>query len=361
VSCHDPNPTEEREATLKPTFVSQLDRRQYSSRVSWLVFLSLLLVLGVVILAANAFAAPPNPTLSSIVVNCPSGSINTALASLDPSTENTIFVFGACTENVDISGFDRLILIAQNGASINDASGGTTTVLSIFDSPHVSVQGFTINGSGPNTVIGPGGPTELIDCNAANCFFRNNVMQNGGDGIDIFNGARAFFNGDTFQDLVTGAAGIFVGGDGLARANAVTIQRVAGDGVDVSGGFLQISNSTVQNNTGKGIGINTNGTVVTVQTTITGNTGDGIDVVGHSTLRVGRFGDATGSSITANHGVGVLVKDLSFASFQQGVPNVVKNNLGRKDVLCSPQFPATRGAHTNIGGGTTNCDEDDKE
>jgi hypothetical protein len=52
-----------------------------------------------------------------------------------------------------------------------------------------------------------------------------------------------------------------------------------------------------------------------------------------------------------------MVKDLSFGNFPAGVSNVVKNNPGGTDVLCSPQFPATRGALANIGGGVTNCVE----
>jgi len=49
------------------------------------------------------------------------------------------------------------------------------------------------------------------------------------------------------------------------------------------------------------------------------------------------------------------VRDLSFAFFSSG--NSITGNLGGTDVLCSPQFSATRGALTNIGGGTTNCVE----
>jgi hypothetical protein len=285
-------------------------------------------------------------------VNCPGGSINAALASLDPWADNTVNVYGACTENVDIESFDRLKLIAQNGASITDASGGTSAVLFINNSTGVTVQGFTINGN-------PNAQNEMIDCDTSNCTFTRNTVQGGGyDGIDV-NGAHAFFFNDTFQDLGTGpaqfvpAAGIFIGAGSEGFARGVIIQRVTGDGVKVNGGVLQLVSSTVQNNTGNGITVKLNGYagIRNRNSTITGNGGDGIDVVSHSTLQL------TSTSITGNHGVGILVKDLSFADFAEAGPNVVKNNLGSEDVLCSPKFPVTRGALTNIGGGRTNCVE----
>jgi hypothetical protein len=61
------------------------------------------------------------------------------------------------------------------------------------------------------------------------------------------------------------------------------------------------------------------------------------------------------STVTGNGGSGVSVRGLSFAFFQAG--NNVTGNLSGTDVSCLVQFPGTRGALTNIGGGTTNCVE----
>jgi hypothetical protein len=356
MTCHHPNPTGEREATLKPTSVSQLDIRQYSPPASRLAILPLVLLLGGVILPANVFAAPPNSPVT-IFVNCPS-SINAALASLDPSADNTIYVSGACSENVDIESFDRLQLIAQNGASITDASGGTSAVLFINNSTGVTVQGFTINGN-------PNAQNEMIDCNTSNCTFTRNTVQGGGnDGIDV-NGAHTLFFNDTFQDLGNGpaqivpAAGIFISESSEVFARGVIVQRVTGRGVVVRGFFTirstAVQHSAVQNNTGNGIVVFYNGAANIGNSTITGNGGDGIDVVSHSTLQL------IGTSITGNHGVGILVKDLSFADLTQFGGNVVKNNLGSEEVLSSPKFPATRGALTSIGGGKTNSNESNEQ
>jgi Right handed beta helix region len=306
-----------------------------------------------------------------------SRTISGVLAHLDPTEPHTIRVSGACQENVTITGFDRLKLIAQNGASITDASGGVTTVVSITDSLRVSFQGFTINGSGPSDQQG------VLECITSNCFFSGNTFQNSGDsGANVVRGAHAYFNGDVFDN--TGGPGLFVGNGAYVLAIGVTAQRNADAGVRVFASTLQILDSTVQNNAlagilagvnstanighttitgngGDGIQVADNGTANVSQTTITGNGGDGIGVISHSTLLL-RSGGAIGNSVTGNHGAGILVKDLSFADLSASAraPNVVTGNggAGGKDVLCSPQFPATRGvAGIVAAGGTTNCVE----
>lgn len=367
---------------MKATCSSQVTIGRYSPLVGWRIILPVLLWLGGMSVPASAFAARPNPGADHAdkdvrYVDCGSSnklmnSINTVLASLDPSEDSTVYVRGACRENVNITGFDRLKLIAQSGASISDASGGTAPVVVIFNSLRVSLQGFTINGSGPSD------QTDGLDCDASNCTFIGNTFQASGDSVNVIRGAHASFSGDVFQD--NSGDGLFIGQNAFVLATGVTAQR-NGEGVrGQAGSTLLIINSTVQNNGGagitvslngtadirhmsitgnaaQGIRVNRNGTAIVSQTTITGNAGDGIDVTDHSTLIAGAGGEVIGNSITGNQGVGILVKDLSFARFTPGVPNVVKDNFGGTDVLCSPQFPATRGALTNIDGGITNCIE----
>jgi parallel beta helix pectate lyase-like protein len=343
--------------------LSQLTVRRYPLLWNWRTILPVLLSLATMSLAASVIAARPNPNPDSIhkdvrYVDCGSSnkqvnSINKTLASLDPSEDDTIYVRGACKENVNIAGFDRLQLIAQDGASISDASGDTAPAISIDNSTRVSVQGFIINGNGPNA------QTEAIDCTFSYCAFSGNTVQGGSDGVDVFRGARASFSGDVLQNNNNGA-GIFVGQNAFVLTIGLTTQK-NGQGANVAGGFLQINNSTVQNNVGAGIVVRLGGTVNMFTSTVTENGGIGINVTGHSTLQLGFGGNGNGgpgSSVTHNTGSGIVVKDLSFVNFPDGVTNVVKNNGGTKDVKCSPQFPATRGANvTNLGGGTTDCVE----
>ncbi len=227
----------------------------------------------------------------------------------------------------------------------------TKTLPTKIASPCTPLRGFIIKGSGPND------QNDGIDCVASICSFSGNTVQSAADGVDVLQGARAFFNGDVIQN---NGRGMNVGTGAFALANGMTIQMNAGPGVIVqASATFRINTSTVQNN-GLGISIRLNGTTIVSQTTITGNLNDSIRVINHSTLVVGSPGDATGNTITGNGRFGILVQDLSFAQFTDltpNVPNVVNGNSSGTDVKCLPQFPATRGALTNIGGGKTNCVE----
>ena len=323
----------------------------------WLIILSVALWIGAISLPTNVRAALPNPDGDRVdndvrYVNCGSSnkqinSINTALASLDPSERNTIYVRGACNENVNITGFDRLTLIAQNGASITDASSGALPAISITGSGRVFLQGFTVSGDGS-----PNDQFAVINVTESTVNFSGNTVQNGGvDDVDFYLGSRATFNGDVIQNAT--GDGIFLGQNSTVSAVGVTIQGITGNGAEVDvNSFLLLRGSLVQHNT-VGILIYLNGTTRLAGTTITGNTGDGIDVIDHSTVVLG----GGPNSITGNGGVGILVKDVSFAGFEAPPTHFVTGNLGSQDVLCSAQFPATRGALTNIGGGKTNCVE----
>jgi hypothetical protein len=118
--------------------------------------------------------------------------INAALKLLAPSMTNTVTVSGSCNENVQIQGFDRLTLISTTGATINDASGGQSTVVDIEDSRHVTLQGFTINGGLDGVVCG----------NASVCYLTANTIQSsvGQEGVGVGNGSRAFLTNNVIKN-----------------------------------------------------------------------------------------------------------------------------------------------------------------
>jgi len=67
--------------------------------------------------------------------------------------------------------------------------------------------------------------------------------------------------------------------------------------------------------------------------TVKGNGGNGINVTGHSKLQLGfeRNGNGeAGSSVTNSSGAGILVLDLSFANFPNGVTIVVTGSGSAK-------------------------------
>ncbi len=65
----------------------------------------------------------------------------------------------------------------------------------------------------------------------------------------------------------------------------------------------------------------------------------------------------TGNVVTGDGGSGVDINDLSFASFENPGNNITGNLAQPDRRLLQPQFSATKGVLTNIGGGTTNCVE----
>src|SRR5262245_21080929 len=73
-------------------------------------------------------------------------SIGAALKALQYSESRapaTINISGACKENLLIQSFDRLTLNGLPGASVTDASGGTSDVIDVADSQSVSINNLT--------------------------------------------------------------------------------------------------------------------------------------------------------------------------------------------------------------------------
>ena len=258
-------------------------------------------------------------------------SIGAALKALQYSEghgANTINVSGSCHENVVIQSLDRLTLNAINGASVSDASGGSLDVILIQDSRDVSVNGFTINaGSGPNA--------NGIDCSEYSlCRLSGNVIQGaaGDSGVAVFAASNATLDGDTLQN----------NGIGLLVRTGSTV-RSGGQGRPI----------TAQNN-GQGINIARNATVA-IAVVITNSSNVGARARFHSTMdlsgSISGSGSAgvyiseassawLGATISANAGPGVLIQDLSMVTFTGGT---VTGNGGGADVVCNPQFSATRG------------------
>jgi len=266
--------------------------------------------------------------------------ITAALERLDPAERNTVTVSGACHENVVIQSFDRLSLIANPGASITDASGGNDNVIAIIDSQRTNITGFTVGGGG----VG-------IGCfNHSLCRFSGNTIQNSaGDGV-VVSRSFAVFSGDIMQNNPNGR-GLNIVQAGEATTVGATIQ---GNEVGISlteGSFLYANSTTVQGNGGDGITLSVHSTMRAADNTITGNGAQGVRAGGGSAARF-----ITGNVVTGNAGNGVELSDLSFASFDLPSNNI-SGNTTQPDVVCSPQFSASRGALTHIGGGTTNCSE----
>ncbi|HTT19576.1 MAG TPA: right-handed parallel beta-helix repeat-containing protein [Candidatus Sulfotelmatobacter sp.] len=259
----------------------------------------------------------------------------------ETSGSNTILVSGSCKENITIQSMDNLTLTAQDGASISDNSGGTLDVVDIFDSRRVSLNGFTING----------GANGVVCADASLCRFAGNTVQgSSGYGV-IVASAQATLKGDRMQNNAGRGLSIINGGE--VDATGVTVQGSL-DGIALNTrGTLTLSNSTVNGNQNHGIVAVTSSTVRLFGATVTENAGDGVALQQSSQAKFDSLFAV--NMVTNNGGAGVSVSDLSFAFFAP--TSVVTGNGGGTDVVCAPQFSVTRGALTNIAGGSTNCVE----
>src|SRR5580765_2688523 len=98
--------------------------------------------------------------------------ITAALKLLDPGGPNKLNIFGTCTENVVISGFNRLSLVGKQGGAVVDASGGAVQTILVVDSTDVIFRQLIIDGG----LIG-------VQCDDLSvCRFEGDTVVNGRDG-----------------------------------------------------------------------------------------------------------------------------------------------------------------------------------
>jgi len=281
-------------------------------------------------------AASPYAHAANLSVNCDKHeSIRKALhlvAISNSKGPSTITISGACEENFVIQGMDRVTLITKNGASITDRSGGTLPVVDIEDSQKVTLQGFTING----------GNRGVVCSTASICYLTANTIQGPGNfGVNVFNGARAFFESNVIQNWNRGS---FISGGAQVFSSNDVFQGNSGSAIVVLGSIFESVNSTFDHN---GVGIDAGGGGLGINGgSVSGNSGIGVRLLGNVSAGF------QGPTITNNGGVGVHLEDGAFAGFLSAN---ITGNLGGLDIECSPKFPITRFVART--GGITNCVE----
>ena len=264
--------------------------------------------------------------------------ITSALKKINPAGPNTVTVFGTCTENVLIRGFNRLTLIGSSGASINDASGGTGFVVDVEDSTDVILQGFAINGG----FIG------VFCADFSICRFNGNTIQGALQaGVQVVQ-SRATFDANTIQNNLLGLTSLE---SSAIRSNGgLVVQQNQSSGVVIdTGSSFAAFGTTIQSNGNAGIEMDVSASLTIADSTITGNL-FGVTVLSHSDAHF-----FANNVITGNELNGVVVSDLSFVLFEAS--STITGNGAGLDVTCQAKFSATRGALANIGGGITDCTE----
>jgi hypothetical protein len=243
--------------------------------------------------------SPSNNVAVSVDCNA-GGSINAALATLTPTGPNSITVMGTCNENVTISDFRELAIVAgASGAKIigpqdNDA-------FDIFRSQNITLKNLEIAGV-PGSTPGSGGIgvtiSEFSDVQIKGCdihdnqgggvaggsssllSLRNTNIHNNtpGNGLQVGGNSNAAVSGSTIQN--NGSPGVLTLGNPASVTGGVGVFVGAGNsGVGFSG------NDLIQNNADVGIWARVGSTVTfggdqTLTTTIQGHNLDGIVVQG---------------------------------------------------------------------------------
>ncbi len=285
---------------------------------------------------------------ADVNVNCndpkKNNSINAALASLSKGGPNTIRVSGTCNEAVVIDGFDRLTLVGNPTATVNDPTPTTpeledTTVILITDSDRVGVQGITVNGGAAGITCQAFSVCILRDVHVHNSvgagvqyarssgfIFDNTVIEdNGGNGLTVVNGSNVSVFGDPVGPIIqdNGFSGVNVTNDSHFQLTVGTVLNNGINGINAQRGSNVNLFGTVTGNGSHGLSLSSS-TATIQEATITGNTGNGVRV---ANLSLARFLGATVSGNSA------------------------------PDVNCTSTTAVTTEATTEIGAGTTNCTE----
>ncbi len=235
---------------------------------------------------ALVFALAEKADAKTVVVNCDAGkTISGGLSQLATGGPSVLKIIGACRENVSISGFHDLEVVATNGAELLPAPTGPGTswvgtyVMEVVGSSSVTIKGLTVHAAGAFLGISFRGCVE--------CFVKNCVVDGSGDGVAlhvvanssvIASGVRtrdrsgfwisdassAHVEGSEFDGGGVGWAGIMAGQAGVATVQS-SVFRNAGVGLYAENGGVILgtawspdaptSSITIQNNWCGGVGV----------------------------------------------------------------------------------------------------------
>lgn len=285
------------------------------------------------------------------------------LGNLHPAV---LLISGTCHENVVILGLNGITLQGNPTATIDGGSDPNSDTVEISGSLNIALNNLTITGGGEGVGcfddsfcvltqvtaqgslgdgvgVGAGARVKLIDC----------IIQNNADvGLSVGVGSAALFGG-----RITGNAS-----DGVVMRNGGTLGTAPGN---------LTGNPAIQNNAGNGIRTASHNTVILGSASITGNAANGVllqigstinldssVITGNAldgvTLQTGSAMSMFASTITSNGGHQVRIGDLSIARFVGFQSNTI-SGTNSPDVVCDPQFSATRQFVGATVGATTNC------
>ena len=293
-------------------------------------------------------------------VDCGKGqSLNLALAKLDKHTPITVLVTGTCSEYVQVTGFDGLVLKGQPGAKLQQPTSSpgnlNNGVLYIQSSRSVTVDGLTIQAptTGTNAIAIAQGSRDIR--------LRNlNVIGGGGFGIFVFENSEVSIAYVTAKDPgyatlgafdlsdihlehssftnTTGAlwhAGLHIGASHVTMYDTTITNMqegiVAGNGsiIDVqafytyynTGGSTDVTINNPAGTNYNGVTVQTGGSlnlgaklVINQAGQTWGGTTGGIFLSDNAALSIGTAGNVGSLAISGSNGQGIVALNNSHAS-----------------------------------------------
>ena len=324
-----------------------------------------------VILLSLAFASAGVANIVNVSVNCQTGgSLNAAIAALNPADQNTVTLTGGCTENVVVSGFTYLVI--QGPAVLNQPASGLA--LNIQNSSQILIQNVTFTGVAGGTNTSPlVSVSNSQSVGFTNCLF----MESGGMGLQVISSGVGLNGGMVMQNawqgiVVSGASSLGLNGWDVNSPVTVLDNGMAGanyDGIDVfQGGMLNMGPYVqVIGNSGNGITLagasvsaccgsavgtpnSTNTNPMSPGPVIAANKGWGIYAGNYSTVTLVGNNSGTPAVIISNNTQGGMVVDTSWAGLFYGV-NVANNGFSTQTNPTGGIYVTENGA-LDIQGGT---------
>jgi parallel beta-helix repeat protein len=254
---------------------------------------------------------------------------------------------GVTVDHCTIENNPGLGIAARQSSSVtvtNSTISANEVGIHVTNAASASI-GINLNGQlAGNTITGNRGSGILINAGGAAVIAGNAITGNGitaGDtfgqaGVFVFDATALIVGGNTISG--NGAFGLNLGGAhvhvgdaafGLGSANSITGNNVAGINAFL-GTTLLLENADVSNNTGPGLRRARRATAEALNSTVRGNSGDGIQLV----RGAGLFLDNPVVTVTGDGGFGLNCADAE-SKFDGNIAGIGANTAGTISPTCT--------------------------
>lgn len=315
------------------------------------------LVVPMLLLAAAGPAVAAN-----VLVNCNAGkTISSGLTKLSTAGPSVLNISGVCRENVTISGFHNLEVIAAPGTELWPAPSGPGTswtgtyVMEVVGSTSVTIKGLSVHAAGVDmgiaflgsveclvensSIDGPDGFAIVIKSSSVRV---SDVQTQDRSGIWLSDASSAWVKGFNFDGGDKGWAGIMAGSGGVAYVQDSVFHH-SGVGLHATGGVINAgpwtpnpspSLITIENNSCGGVWVNSGGSFnisSPVSVLVSDNGSESCPGAGVGVSSGGRV-ELSSIEVRNEHGPGISLSGQALATLGDGI-KVTANLWAGLDVI----------------------------